>query len=319
MHKKSLLLLLLPLILCGCPSNENVTPDVKPSEDLSGDPVEPIDQVDPIDPVDPEDDPEEESRIDHISLSEHELILEVNKQKDLTVNFFPSDPNDNLDDCKDGEWSSSDESVATVRYGRVNTLKVGKTLISYTTIEGKKKATCVVTVIEDASKIKKEYIRVDDVNDIKDWDQIIFGCPQANKVSSLNRLDQAMIPVDATFSSDGSKLTSYSDNTAIYLVTEGEDFFTLENQEGQYLAGKWNVSGGNILHVNKGPIRWMFEHVSEEEQPGFGGNYVYSLDIESDQWLMFNIKDSVNKFTLYNSNENYHMFRPTVYRLTLSI
>ena len=50
---------------------------------------------------------------------------------------------------KDVVWSSSDEMIATVEEGKVTTIKEGEVIVTVTTVDGNKTATCKLTVIND--------------------------------------------------------------------------------------------------------------------------------------------------------------------------
>ena len=50
---------------------------------------------------------------------------------------------------KDVVWSSSDETIATVEEGKVTTIKEGEVIVTVTTVDGNKTATCKLTVIND--------------------------------------------------------------------------------------------------------------------------------------------------------------------------
>lgn len=50
---------------------------------------------------------------------------------------------------KDVVWSSSDETIATVEEGKVTTIKEGEVIVTVSTIDGNKTATCKLTVIND--------------------------------------------------------------------------------------------------------------------------------------------------------------------------
>ena len=287
--------LCLGLISCNNPSSGALSQE---GDDTSGDTLPPIDE-------------EDNSRIDHITLNKKEVILEVNKRESLIVNFFPKDPNDNLDDCKDGTWSSSNPSVAEVsQYGVVSTKALGKAIISYVTNEGKRKANCVFYVVQDKNNLKKEYQRVDNLDSIGSDDYIVFACPEANLTASTTRKDKSLVPTTATFSTDHSKITSMAENTSIFLVSELDDGLTLENQNNEFLAAKY-LKCIDLIPSYKGAITWAFEYI--DNQPGVSiGNYVYSTYESIEGWLMFNTK--AMKFTLYDSSVQVDMFLPTIYR-----
>lgn len=82
-----------------------------------------------------------EISLDSISLPQTAEV-ELGKTLTLTPKFSPSDATNKI-----VTWSSSDESVATVdNAGNVTPKKIGSTIITVTSQDGSKKATCTVTV-----------------------------------------------------------------------------------------------------------------------------------------------------------------------------
>jgi len=105
-----------------------------------------------------------EVAVDEISLKEismqDELSIQIGKSEKLDVTFNPVDYPE-----KELEWKSDDEKIATVdKNGKVSAKKIGKTTITATTKDGKKKATCKVTVAEKAEiniKLDKTELTLD--------------------------------------------------------------------------------------------------------------------------------------------------------------
>ena len=76
-----------------------------------------------------------------IYLNKNELSLKENESETLTVSFLEMSSSTKV------IWSSSDEKVATVENGKVTAKSIGNTIITVSTEDGTKKATCKVTVI----------------------------------------------------------------------------------------------------------------------------------------------------------------------------
>ena len=76
-----------------------------------------------------------------ISLDKTEVAMNPENKEVLTATITPENASN-----KSVLWSSSDESVATVNDGEVTALKVGEAVITATSEDGGKKATCKVTV-----------------------------------------------------------------------------------------------------------------------------------------------------------------------------
>lgn len=93
---------------------------------------------------------EPEIALDTISLPKTKEV-ELGKTITLTPTFSPENTTNKI-----VTWSSSDESVATVdNTGKVTPKKVGATIITVTSQDGKKKATCTVTVVETLNNNKE--------------------------------------------------------------------------------------------------------------------------------------------------------------------
>lgn len=79
-----------------------------------------------------------------VSLNVSELTLKVNETDTLVVNINPNNATN-----KNVTWSSSDSSIVEVdQNGKITTKKVGNAIITVTTEDGNKTATCVVNVID---------------------------------------------------------------------------------------------------------------------------------------------------------------------------
>lgn len=84
-----------------------------------------------------------EIALDSISLPKTREV-ELGKTLTLTPTFSPENTTNKI-----VTWTSSDESVATIdNGGKITTKKIGSTIITVTSKDGNKKATCTVTVID---------------------------------------------------------------------------------------------------------------------------------------------------------------------------
>lgn len=84
-----------------------------------------------------------------IHLNKNELSLKEDESETLTVSFIE------MSQFTKVIWSSSDEKVATVENGKVTAKSIGNTIITVSTEDGTKKATCNVTVINKETTSEK--------------------------------------------------------------------------------------------------------------------------------------------------------------------
>lgn len=86
--------------------------------------------------------PEPELEVSDISLSKREVSLTAGESETLSISFFPSGA-----DNKNVTWSSEPATVATVdATGKITAIRTGMAVITATTQDGGKTATCSVTV-----------------------------------------------------------------------------------------------------------------------------------------------------------------------------
>lgn len=86
--------------------------------------------------------------VESVSLNKTELSLIVGAEETLTATVLPENA-----DNKAVTWSSSDESVATVdANGKVKAIAIGEAVITVTTADGGKTATCTVTVTKNPNQ-----------------------------------------------------------------------------------------------------------------------------------------------------------------------
>ena len=330
MNKKLLLTIAIPFMLIGCQNKTNVdsyiqsesskndSSEISEGSSSSSDSISSESSSESSEPFSSSesssvDDEDDESKIDYITLNKSELYLQIGKYEYLTVNFFPDIEDVDL---KQGIWSIDNEDIASVsQYGKVTGKAKGDAYVSFETYEGHRRARCHVYVINSESDISKEWQKVNDMDSIKSGDTLVFASPELGVAASLERVSGYLRTAPISFSGNGDKITSLNSEVGTYYVGEGTDgALTLENQEGNYLAGKYTTSGGGLVFVHsKGQINWIFEHVEST-----GLDYCVNYDIEADLWLMFNkINSGDIRFNLYDSNPTSLMIMPTIYRLTV--
>lgn len=247
----------------------------------------------------------DDSKVESIKLDKNELEVKVgNRSSSLIVTFTPDD----LDlEYKEVSWSSLDESIATVdEYGRVTGVSKGQTVVTCTSLEGSRKARCTVYVVDSTSVITKKWLRVSDPSEFKPGDIVAIACPESGVSASAEHTGMYLHPVESTFSSDGNEITSLNSLSDTYMLDKDEDGWTLEGEEGNYLA---TTHTGKVTYIYKtGNVHWDMEAV-----PGFA-----CIDLRSssniDGWFMYNAK--AEKFTTYTSNAQIDMFVISLYRQT---
>ena len=241
----------------------------------------------------------------YITLNYRTLELErlSNTQYALTVNFV---------NCasEDVSWSSSDTSVATVsRGGAVRSAKTnnGVAIITCTTESGRK-ATCVVTVVEQIVPKTQVYQLVTDFESLKVGDIVVIASPENGVTATSECTGMYLHPVESNFSSDYSSITSLGEGTAEFILDGEYENWTLENQEGKYLA---STHEKKVTFVNnKGNIHWDIHDNLDDS-----GDVVIESEVESHGYFMYNIKQA--KFTVYTSEiQEGLLVLPKLYKLT---
>ena len=93
--------------------------------------------------------------VDSVELDKTSITIEIGKTEVLIATVKPDNATN-----KKINWSSTDESVATVENGVIEGKKVGKAIVRVTTDDGKKTASCEVTV----KNSEKPHVSVESVN-----------------------------------------------------------------------------------------------------------------------------------------------------------
>lgn len=249
---------------------------------------------------------EDDSKVESIRLSDHELTIFVGKRSDsITVNYTPED----LElEYKEVIWESLDENIATVdQYGRVTGVKKGKTVVVCTTIEGARKDRCIIYVVDSDSVITKKWYRVSDPNELNPGDIVVIGSPEGGVTATAEHTGMYLHSAVSTFSSSGDEITSLNPASDTYMLNHDEEGWTLEGEEGKYLA---TTHTGKVTYIYKtGNIHWDILKVD-----GFKCIEISSTStIEG--WFMYNQK--ADKFTTYTSNAQIDMFVISLYRQTI--
>lgn len=282
--------------------NPSTSTDSSTSEDNSTD-------TDTMDP-----DEEDTSKIDSISLSVREIEVEVGKRSATPiVNYVFNIPEEEVTlELKTVTWKISDTDIASVdEYGRVTGKASGKTTLTCTSVEGKKKAYATVFVYPSGGSITKRWIKLSSNVALYPGDQLLFACPERNRLATTDATGMFLHSTSATF--EGLEVSNIGSAAQFIL---GEDYkgrggYTLEvpeREDGTYLAAT-NTGKVSFYDTAKSSATlWDIEYDTSQS----------CWDIRShtnvDGWFMYNA--SQDKFTTYQSNVQVDMFTVTLYRLT---
>ncbi len=239
--------------------------------------------------------------VSSISLNKVELLISVGKSENIVATISPDNATN-----KSIIWSSDNESVATVDdKGLVTAISVGEAIISATSEDGEKKATCVVTVV-DENKVAEVKLDVDEfqilINDTRQITVTVLPESATNKNIIWSSDDESV----ATVNSEGlvtainigeATITATSENgdksatclvkvvTEIVVVnlldTEFEDYSferTTTNKSWPPYGGEWGGSdaiGIGKFGANSTAIRVIPEDAPEPRVTRTGLSYLF--------------------------------------------
>lgn len=247
---------------------------------------------------------DDDSDIEYITMDQKEVEILIGKAPySLTITFHFKDGVDEDSVNKDVIWTSSDTSIATVsQYGQVSGVSKGQTLITCTTVEGSRRASCVVYVIESEASVIKEWQKVTAVSQLKAGDLIIMGCPEMNVAATSESVGMYLHPTNVTYSSSGDKITSVGVAEQFMLDGDTSNGFMFESEDGKYLC---TTHTGKVTFIYKtGNNKWDIDY-------DYGVCDMQSISSISG-WFMYN--SSQQKFTTYESNPQVDMFVITLYK-----
>ena len=206
-----------------------------------------------------------------VSLSQTTATIGVGETLRLTANVTPADASN-----KSVTWSSSNESVATVKDGVVTGKAVGMATITVTTVDRGKKATCTVTVYDDSDDYLVDLGTLTEDYMVFDGDiltgtlaknvkiSIANGATVTLRNATINGVDNAAYPWaginprgNATIVLEGSNSVRgfYRYNPGIHvpqgktLTIKGKGSLNASGNGslgGAGIGGAWKVNCGNI-------------------------------------------------------------------------
>lgn len=165
-----------------------------------------------------------------ITLDKTTAKVTEQSQLTLTATVAPENASN-----KNVNWSSSDETVATVADGVVTAIKAGTTTITVTTVDGEKTATCEVTV----DPFKGKYVLVDDLDMLYNGAEIIFGNETAGVVAKYNAPegnDSEPKILNTANGKFGSKTVDSEDATIFVVEKVGDQYRLKFKSDSRYLS-----------------------------------------------------------------------------------
>ena len=213
--------------------------------------------------------------VSSVSLDQSSLELDINGEDTatLTETISPSDATN-----KYVEWTSSNDSVATVDDGYIEAVGVGVATITVTTEDGNKTATCTVTVIDSSSPVDPEpedkgqsyYTLLDDVNDVTTGKYVIAVKVSSTYYSMSNTLSNGKFSKDATLSvNEYGVITNNSSDYDVFEFTVSSQTTTIKSENNyisydastsfKYSANPYTF---NIITNDNGKVRLTCSTVS---------------------------------------------------------
>ena len=185
-------------------------------------------------------------RVESVNLDRKDLALTEGESTTLTAVVFPSNATD-----RNVRWSSSDATVASVVNGKVTALKAGSTIVTVTTEDGGRTASCRVTV-------KSKVVNVESVSLNKSSVAIIAGesVTLVVTVSPSNATNKNV----SWHSSDESVATV--SNGRVTALKAGSAVITVTAEDGGktaicHVSVKPKIVNVQSVSLNKSSIRTM--------------------------------------------------------------
>lgn len=171
-----------------------------------------------------------EIALDSISLPKTKEV-ELGKTLTLTPTFSPENTTNKII-----TWSSSDESVATIdNGGKIEPKKIGSTIITATSQDGNKKATCTVTVISSS----KNQDNTEDTTQYLSFPFIIINGKSSISVKNYKGNYQLYYQFVEVNDEQYSKLTELKENYKNSKITYAEFLSKYKQILPQYNEANW--------------------------------------------------------------------------------
>lgn len=169
-----------------------------------------------------------------VTLDPTELSLYTGESKTLTAKVEPANATN-----QDVTWSSSDDTIATVKDGTVTAVKAGEATITVTTADGGKQATCKVKVTDPVYKMTTDTANLDFGKVYTGYDR-----PTAKTVTITNTGNQTLT-LEQPVSTDSFEVGNLSKTE---LAPNEKATFTVQPKVGLAVGSykeSINISGSN--------------------------------------------------------------------------
>lgn len=164
-------------------------------------------------------------KVTRISLSETEVVLRKGDVRSLSVTLAPSNATDQT-----VVWTSSNSNVVSVRDGLITAVEVGSANVHATTADGRKRASCAVTV--ESEYIPVESVMIMDEDGINSLNGGVLGMVEGDTYVAI----AAVRPGDATNQNvswmTSDPLVATVKNGTIKAVSAGSCTLTITSDAG---------------------------------------------------------------------------------------
>ena len=158
--------------------------------------------------------------VNSVKLNKTETTIEEGTTETLIATVMPENATNQKVD-----WESEDESIATVTGGVITGKKAGKTVITVTTEEGEKTASCEVTVKEkETEKISVESISLNTNNETIENGTILNLMLTFNPSNATNK--------NVKWESSNEKVAVVNGNGIVKAVGEGKTTIKVTSEDG---------------------------------------------------------------------------------------
>ena len=232
---------------------------------------------------------DEPIHVESVTLSKGTANVAVGNQVTLTATVLPENA-----DNKKVTWSSDKESVATVVNGVVTGVAAGTATISATSVDGGKRASCVVTVTSD--EIMTTMYRVTNQAKQMTADAQVTFCRAEDVTMVMGTYDKEtsqnnIKPMTVTLNGDGT--LSVGDKALYRVVINSEDgTFAFQDSNDKYIYAA--STSANQLKAQNAAHYWTVEIGTEED-------LVKSVTNTSRGWMRYNTQS--NCFSCYSSGQ----------------